>query len=148
MSYLSILLIPRYSGLSHSAADHISTGTMVLTFKVKIQFVSLCGFVKYMKAYPLTKGLCKCRNKEVLRLSGRGQGRGVRITSVRCGRFLISARKALDAFQNSPTTQTSESQILLCSRAISKILTGFETSCKCSPYCLLGYLLLKNREKR
>lgn len=45
---------------------------MVLTFKVKIQFVSLCGFVKYMKAYPLTKGLCRRSNKEVLQLSGGG----------------------------------------------------------------------------
>lgn len=38
---------------------------MVLTFKVKIQFVSLCGLAKHVKAYAMTEGLCQGSNKEV-----------------------------------------------------------------------------------
>lgn len=45
---------------------------MVLIFTVKIRFVSFYGFIKYMKAYLLTKGLCRWRNREVLKLSRGG----------------------------------------------------------------------------
>ena len=43
---------------------------MVLTFEVKVQFVSLCGLAKYVKAYALTEGLCQGSNKEVCSFPG------------------------------------------------------------------------------
>ena len=99
---------------------------MVLTFKVKIQFVSLCGFVKYMKAYPLTKGLCQRSNKEVLQLSGGG----LPLSSLEGSSYLPATHWKPFRADRKLKLQNHKHRFLV--RAISKILAGSDTSCTCS----------------
>lgn len=65
---------------------------MVPTFKVKIQFVSLCGFIKYKKAFLFYQGSL------LMEKQGSAEAFHRRVTSKLCGKFLISPSKVLETF--------------------------------------------------